>query len=597
MQTKNAIVIEMTAVIKLTESLLRTGIVKPQISENDKTPSWDGDLEIYEEGKSFSKNSLQGRIPVQVKGTVVKEFPSKSYAVFQVDVSDLKNYLNDGGALFFVVQLRGFDDFRIYYADLLPFDLRRLLNQAGTCQSKQIQLKQFPHQNLDDMIRILLDFLENRKKQAIPSLGINSLYDLQNSEIEVAQLEITLHTYGLNCMEDVLNQMFRQPHYVYALPPKIPISFVVDKVWIEQIIMQRDSSVYVNGERLFEQIDVIRKANGTNEIQIGKNFTMTLESNGYIRFRNDIKGTLCERIRMMKFLVAFVNGEDIRIGHFQLPSVNANLHNCKSNKITEYLYNLQRYQKILEMLHVKKDLQMDDLSELDMGKLHYLADSVLDHVAVPFYHAHPGVGTLQIGNITLLIFLRKTSNEKEFMLMDFSDDIHFKLTPKGVPLKEGIPVSPYIILTLDLMERVDNIDFDAIVPSIIHYPYHTVYGGRIWDLSQELLKYYDLCKRPNLLGIVIQLMAFLQENDPDQEVLYQINCLQTQKRRRKLTTEEIQYLLKVKNTIKFEQIQLMVNILLESFQEAQMIYNALEEQERESFDRSPIKNIWNRPKD
>ena len=143
MQTKNSTLIEQTAITKLKDALARTGIVNAQIPEHDTTISWDGELQIYEAGESFSKSLLKGRIPVQVKGTVVKSFPTKSYATFQADVNDLKNYLNDGGVLFFVVQLRDFDDYRIYYAPLLPIDLRKLLNRLEPVKAKASGLSNF----------------------------------------------------------------------------------------------------------------------------------------------------------------------------------------------------------------------------------------------------------------------------------------------------------------------------------------------------------------------------------------------------------------------------------------------------------------------
>ena len=140
----NKTVIEMTSVSKVKDAVLRTGVVEPDIRENDKTPSWDGELRLYKSQESFSKDSLIGNIPVQVKGTWVNRF-SKNKATFQVEVSDLKNYLQGGGVMFFLVQIKDFDCYKIYFASLLPFDLRRLLDEAKDQNTKQIKLEQFPY--------------------------------------------------------------------------------------------------------------------------------------------------------------------------------------------------------------------------------------------------------------------------------------------------------------------------------------------------------------------------------------------------------------------------------------------------------------------
>ena len=46
----------MTSVSKVKDAVLRTGVVEPDIRENDKTPSWDGELRLYKSQESFSKD-------------------------------------------------------------------------------------------------------------------------------------------------------------------------------------------------------------------------------------------------------------------------------------------------------------------------------------------------------------------------------------------------------------------------------------------------------------------------------------------------------------------------------------------------------------
>ena len=94
----NATIIERKAINKLENCLMETRRIDPIINSNDKIPSWDGDLYLYKTCGEFSKSNLVGRIPVQVKGKWVDNYPTGK-AKFSVDVSDLKNYQNDGGVL------------------------------------------------------------------------------------------------------------------------------------------------------------------------------------------------------------------------------------------------------------------------------------------------------------------------------------------------------------------------------------------------------------------------------------------------------------------------------------------------------------------
>lgn len=97
------------------------------INWNDKEPSWDGNLYLYED-KSQKKELLKGKIPVQVKGTEVKKIERK-FVKFQMSLSDIKNYYNDGGVLFFVIQIINTSEFKIFYEFLLPVDLKNLIEE------------------------------------------------------------------------------------------------------------------------------------------------------------------------------------------------------------------------------------------------------------------------------------------------------------------------------------------------------------------------------------------------------------------------------------------------------------------------------------
>ena len=109
----NNTVIEMASVNALKNALNRTMVAVPDIPDtDDKVPSWDGEIRLYSSAGSFKKENLVGRIPTQVKGTWVKNFSGKR-ASYQVKTSDLRNYQEDGGALFFLIQSRDFDDYRI----------------------------------------------------------------------------------------------------------------------------------------------------------------------------------------------------------------------------------------------------------------------------------------------------------------------------------------------------------------------------------------------------------------------------------------------------------------------------------------------------
>lgn len=590
MEKPNKTIIEMASINKLKDALLRTALVEPDIRENDKTPSWDGELRLYQSQEIFSKDSLIGNIPIQVKGTWVDRF-AKNRATFPAEVSDLRNYQNDGGAIFFLVQIKDFDQYRIYYASLLPFDLRRLLDFAKDQKTKQIKLELFPHRYQNGMLQILSTFITNKRKQGMLLPNIKSMRDLRESQLEVEELQFSVPSIGAKTQEDMFKNILSNPLYIYVKPKNIEASFVVDKVWPEKLITHQKLPVEVNGEILYDQVDFVREANGGVQLKIGESLDFSI-GNGTQNFSYNSFGTLNEQIRSMKIVAALAQNQTLKIGNHEIEHSSVSLNEHTSEEIASRLTLLQRAQTALEKLHIKKDLDLGAMSDEDQQKLWVLVSAILDHAPVPIsIDGEGGIGTLEIGNIKVLLAITKNKCGA-FEVADYFSVQNVILTQDEGNPQNGSPISPYALLNLDVLETVDNFNLEDMVPSITSYPYTDIYGYKIILLILELLRYHDRRKDRDVLDAVIQLLDFIQKNDNKMGELCQINRLQTEKRRRKLTKEEIQYLISLKRSGTSPSYQLAANILLESFNEAQLIYEQLEEPERKEFDQYPIKNLW-----
>lgn len=71
------------------------------IHMNDKTVSWDGNI-IYYKNKKPTSTGNEFLIPIQVKGKEYNTLPDSDSISYPVDIYDLKNYLKNGGVIFFV---------------------------------------------------------------------------------------------------------------------------------------------------------------------------------------------------------------------------------------------------------------------------------------------------------------------------------------------------------------------------------------------------------------------------------------------------------------------------------------------------------------
>ncbi|WP_156323199.1 hypothetical protein [Exiguobacterium acetylicum] len=99
-----------------------------RIPVGDKEISYDGNIEVFKDN-TRTKLSFLFKVPVQVKGTEVKNF-SKDYASFRkLTRKDLKVYLRGNGVLFFLVEQDKYDrrNNKIFCYPLLPIKIIELL--------------------------------------------------------------------------------------------------------------------------------------------------------------------------------------------------------------------------------------------------------------------------------------------------------------------------------------------------------------------------------------------------------------------------------------------------------------------------------------
>lgn len=594
MEKPNCQIIELSAIQALKGALIPTCVIEPDIRENDKTPSWDGELRLYN-SEDLSKANLRGRVPVQVKGQWTDRFP-KGKAKFQADVADLRNYMADGGTMLFLVLLKNFDNYRIYYASLLPFDLRRLLDEAGEQKTKQIKLGLLQHKYRDGIVRILDDFLLNKGKQGKLLPDIKSASDLKNSSMEIEKVEVSFSSVGLESEEDAFEEIFDHPHYVYVKPKGVEATFAVDLVQPKKIVMSQNIPIEVDGEVLFDHIDFERMPKNRRRFKIGNGISGEIQDNITANFTFTPAETVNEQMRELKLLLALLQGRAVKVCGEAYPQGKWNFTGFSEEEVSSNLEFLLAVDKMLKQLHVKNDLKIRSLSEKEIRNLKCLVMGILDQAPVPLaVNGGAGAGKLTIGNVTVALSAKKDPNSSRNYIQDFFEVEDIKLVPKGQdPATVNATVSPYIAADAETFEMFDNADIGQIVTSIKKHPYSEEYGDRITNLVLELLKYFDAHESADILDVVVQLLEYEQENDSSQKETYHINRLQTEKRRRKLTKDEMQYLSSLKSPGIPLVFQLAANILLESFHEAQIVYDQLEEDERTQFDNFPIAHLWQR---
>jgi hypothetical protein len=138
---------------------LRNDFLKPNFKTEDKNISWDGEIEVFDKPNK-RKSDLLGEIPLQIKGKEVKSFNDS--ANYSINMFDLNNYLNDGGAIFFLVQLKKSKVYRVFYKSLLPMDINNLKKNKENQKTINIKLNKLDRNKVND---VCWEFLDNKNKQ------------------------------------------------------------------------------------------------------------------------------------------------------------------------------------------------------------------------------------------------------------------------------------------------------------------------------------------------------------------------------------------------------------------------------------------------
>jgi hypothetical protein len=174
--------IEELATNAVKRSIITTDFLDQFISENDKEPTWDGYVYIYNDKKK-KKSDLRGRVAVQIKGKQKNEMPTDEIS-FPVSTIDMKNFLYDGGAIYFVVYI-SLDKTKeaIYYATLSPVKLKSYLDQAKGQDTKSIKLIPFPTDNNRKATIFLNFYIDCKKQVSFAPKEIVSLEELEKQDV------------------------------------------------------------------------------------------------------------------------------------------------------------------------------------------------------------------------------------------------------------------------------------------------------------------------------------------------------------------------------------------------------------------------------
>lgn len=570
-------------------------VISQFIADNDKEPCWDGHLYLYADGIR-DKEHLQGRVPIQIKGTEVGRFVTKKWK-FKLEKADLKAYLEEP-TFFIVCQVKKDSKERmLFFRELLPDLVNKLLRDMGKNATRMTlfhplteDLKEFEDQ--------LMVFLSNSKKMI--SFAHSKLLSMEEAlKKGVKEFSFIAPSKYVDRLQ-LMKYLSTHSSYIYA---KISKELDVDMPLSNgpgRFIFQRDDDGEVRvGDKVYFKGYHNEIKDGRIIIKIGNVMTINMPMDN-----TDVEQATVKLTTKAKYLKESINEAEFGValndtGVLSVGMLNLQMKVHEKEYVEELRQKLIRWKEldnVLEKLHVTKPFDLTAITD-DQGKL---IDLLIETVGNGNMVNLPGQETtlllLEIGNIKLLLWCA-VGKDGMCAIGDFFDRsirIAYKISED-----ETINVTPYSYLQLDkLWEKVDNIDFDNIISSAEEAArqHEYCYMMSNYDVlamitAADALEKTDVERSKKLLEEALKLDEWLIGKEPKDEMrpLHIINKMQIMKRQRELTADERQTLEDMlNNEFAGDMVKAGVYLLLDRQEEFQQLFETMQEDEKKSVKEFPI---------
>lgn len=438
--------------------------VSVEISANDKTPCVDGILRLYS-NESMSIDNLIGDIDVQVKGTVAKR--KKLYPKRSIRICDLKYYKNHCGALYFVVYEKETCD-EVYFKQLLPFDINRILKDDSDKKSVSVQLEPFPTDPAEVMGLVSQAILDKHLQTPVSSLAYTSLQDYYEAGYVITGQGLAI---DLIPEQDSNSLMpYRNGAYVYGLDEH-GTYFPVDKIEEPLMVLIKRVETITSGDISFEApiFTGVDKSNGRFIRIDGFEFNLENKSMSLVE-----KESLSIRLRDLRLLRemcrtgVLMTGDDIFIQEF--PGTED-----RPFSLDQEITFLERIDEVLKCLKIKLDLNLSSLSEQNFCDFDILYSCLVKGDVLYRPNFSKGPHLIEMPGFCIQVLYVEVDVDK-YLLFDALDidpnERKFYATGADgsvlgvVPPLLGLPM----ILPFEKMLEIGNIDADVFKKSCDFFP-------------------------------------------------------------------------------------------------------------------------------
>ena len=520
--------------------------------------------------------------------------------MFSVETVDLKNYLNDGGVVYFVVYLKKDGTEKIYYSTLTPVKLKTILKDIGIQQTKSIKFKEFPKDH-NKKVSIFMNFHKDSKRQrSFVDTGFISLDELDREDIQELTMTITGYDYKNNKPD--INSLWLDNDEIY-LYAKIrgssalhPVDTIITSLSFPENVQQNisiDSKIYYTSFTRTISRDKV-------EIKIGESLLLTIPKDDVsIKVSYETSKMLRTQVKDLDFFLNALTAKHFSINEsnlsFEIPS-----HETLMLNIEEEFKTLEYYKKILQLfdiLNVSEDVDLETLTEQDFKNISVLIKAFVENQPIENLPEGLMVFNLKISNIRLmLLFVKSESSVTTYEIKDFFNS-GWMFAYEG---EDGnmLRAPAYSFLKKQDYLQVSNINFDNILPSfkVLQDLNNKIFELANKDMLKMLLAYDESEPKKDILLLTAKSLAqwiFDEDIENLPVEIKRLNCLQITKRERELNAIEKQELISFsQNSSNRTDVKVASYLLLDNYELAEYHFHQMAPEEQEVFKSFPIYQFW-----
>ncbi len=560
----------------------------PDIPTGDKGISFDGHIDVME-NTSEKRDAFLGKVPVQVKGNEVQEF-SNGTKNYSLDMEHFRNFYKNQGAILFVVEVKSNGDNKIFYKQLLPYELRLITSKFSHQKSRTVELRELDRTQFYGICKQFLTEAERQPKNLIENNPFK--------EEDFTSFTISSLTFNPEIDTNIEEHDFTFYGVVNSLPVPIGIGKLVEASTEGLEIVTID-----NTEKFEVMVQI--KTNKTN-----KKITITFENSVEIILDNDNFSFVIKKyvsvdtqLKVLPILIAFLSEKEI---NFERSGYNFSGGLAQDHSMVSKLDSLYKDFTILKeaflSLNVDPKTKFINESNSFINKVRLLVDLIVKNDLT-------NLNTEPLDDFSLFRFdldglkflLLKESRPNIQFISAFSSKILLKdptleVKDKDEKIIKTCPTSPYIKMDYQELIQYVNTDFATLKNSFdLMNPIMEIETfNYVNSFCLNCINAYDETNRIEFLELANYIYSLHKGGlEEEMENIIRINILQINFRTNgKLSSEEFVELVKYKGNTTNNELLFCASVLLGSAQEARIYFDRFRKEYKEEYKKFPIYRLY-----